>query len=587
MAQVAIGAKGRVELEAGSKVRGEPHLDAIVTNMGAGGTKLEPHARLETLYSKSKVKLDGGARVLGDLFATEAELPAGSVAGTVHVPYAFAPAKVTSFRVEFPSGSAPSVFVPARGTRALSPGRYASSSVSGALRLRSGSYYFESLDVADCGVLELEQTAGPTLIFVRHETKLLGSVRRRHGRGDLGIVQVGEGPAQVAGRFEGALIAPNAALEIGVRRDDHGTDPFWHFWKWPDGDGDHDRDEDRADRDPHGGESTGIRGAFYAKNVKVDAREKVRYVRPNVLGPLLFPTDPQACVELIRLPREPANARSEAEYQRDVTRFCSMLGSDECTVQLTSRVNLDYTMFAASLVTERLTPAQYLQRVRDRTRKLRAAEDDAKLRRALCAGGDADGDLIPDARDRCPSTPDFTATDDSGCTDTTLPQAPSPGDVKRVFENSGFMFNAACSGTTVLPKIPAGAFYRPAETERGTYILSGRVMNQPTGCPVWYQFDIEELDAAGAITSGYQVAFMDREASGALVGFPDPVPGGFIQFNPLPTDAGTRGRLGSVGGKANVRFRVRALNGGGMRSDWSEWKLTTNADCNALGFSCG
>ena len=148
------------------------------------------------------------------------------------------------------------------------------------------------------------------------------------------------------------------------------------------------------------------------------------------------------------------------------------------------------------------------------------------------------------------------------------------------------MFNAACSGAAVFPKPPAGAFYRPPQPEAGTFIFSGRVMNQPASCPVWYFFDIQELNAAGGLIQSYVVAFMDREESTALVGTSSTVPGGFIQFNPLPSDAGTRGLLGNAGGKANVRFRVRAMNGGGSRSDWSEWKETTNADCLALGFSC-
>ena len=137
----------------------------------------------------------------------------------------------------------------------------------------------------------------------------------------------------------------------------------------------------------------------------------------------------------------------------------------------------------------------------------------------------------------------------------------------------------------VLPRLPAGAFYRPKELLKGTYILSGRIRNQPAGCPVWYLFEIQELVGAQLLRT-YSVAFSEAEQSAALVGSALPVPDGFIQFNPKPFDAGSRGLLGKVDGSATVRFRVRAMNGAGVRGGWSEWKSTSNDDCLALGFKC-
>jgi hypothetical protein len=233
-----------------------------------------------------------------------------------------------------------------------------------------------------------------------------------------------------------------------------------------------------------------------------------------------------------------------------------------------------------------VTPSTYLAVTRDRARKERAAEDNPTLANLICNGADADGDLVPDSRDTCPNTPPLTATFDNGCTDPTVPPAPSPTDVSDLFGSGSIMIDPRCRGASVLPDSVAGAFYYPGIPDRGTYIIAGRVNNQPRGCGVWYVFDIEEYNQTGTVRT-YQVAFAQTEETTALVGLSTPVPHGFIQFNPFPTDAGTRGFLGSAGGKVGVRFRVRTMNAAGMRSEWSAWKVTTLADCHQLGFQCG
>jgi hypothetical protein len=98
-------------------------------------------------------------------------------------------------------------------------------------------------------------------------------------------------------------------------------------------------------------------------------------------------------------------------------------------------------------------------------------------------------------------------------------------------------------------------------------------------------FDIEITPPTGDVVR-YQTAFNAIEELTSLVSLGRPVPLGFIQFNPRPTDLGTRGLLAKVGGTGRVRFRIKTMNGGGMHSDWSAWKRTTRADCTALGFEC-
>jgi hypothetical protein len=295
--------------------------------------------------------------------------------------------------------------------------------------------------------------------------------------------------------------------------------------------------------------------------------------------------DIEDCVAKVQPRDDLTGKQREVAYQTDIIRRCAAPGVPDCMARLIGLANVDYFSAAARLLQRSFSPAQYLALSRDRSRKLHALEFDPILARRLCLPGDSDGDWIPDRFDRCPRTSDLTPTDDHGCPDGRLPRAPDADGVARLLDRFGLLINPACSGAPVPSEIPAGAFYYPMDLARGTYVLSGRVTNQPVRCPVWYQFDVEEFTGPN-VGFTYIVVFKDTEESTDLVGMGKPVPTGYIQFNPRPGDAGTRDRLGSTGPVARIRYRVRAMNGNGSRGPWSEWKVSTRQSCWALGFDC-
>ncbi|MCW5813919.1 MAG: hypothetical protein KIT84_23025 [Labilithrix sp.] len=296
------------------------------------------------------------------------------------------------------------------------------------------------------------------------------------------------------------------------------------------------------------------------------------------------PSDLEACASKVPIRTElPAGKEREIAYQVDIGNYCGAPGVSSCSNRLIARANVDYTAAASQVVAQHMSPAQYLALARDRTRKLRRAEDDARTAIALCNSPDSDGDWVVDANDRCPNTPDLTATDDRGCPLTTLPQAPPAADVAKLLDGMNLAVSPHCKGATVPQRIPAGAFYYPSALERGTYILAGAVENQPPGCPIWYEFDLEESNGFH-----YGVIFLDRESKADLVDLGRPVPSGFIQFNPRPTDTRPgQQRLATTAGKVGLRYRVRAMNGNGLRGPWSDWKISDRSSCTALGFTCG
>lgn len=297
--------------------------------------------------------------------------------------------------------------------------------------------------------------------------------------------------------------------------------------------------------------------------------------------------DLTTCAEEVPVREELHGKEREIAYQVDIGSYCGAPGVSDCTNRLIARANVDYTAAAMQVLSKRMTPAQYLALSRDRTRKLRSAEEDGRRAFKLCTAQDSDGDWVPDSVDRCPRTPDLAATDDAGCPLTTLPPAPSAQDVDELLTKMHFAVNPRCNGSPVPERVPAGGFYWPAFPERGTFILSGAVTNQPVGCPIWYEFDIEETSGSD-VGHRYSVAFMDREANTDLVQLGRPVPAGLIQFNPRPGDPRPdRVRLAQTGFHAGIRYRVRAMNGEGLRGQWSDWKVSDKGSCLALGFKCG
>lgn len=296
--------------------------------------------------------------------------------------------------------------------------------------------------------------------------------------------------------------------------------------------------------------------------------------------------DLETCANEVPVRDDLVGKKREIAFQVDIGSYCGAPGLSSCDNELIARANVDYSAAALQVVGSRMTPAQYLALSRDRTRKLRAAEEDGRRAALLCGSRDSDGDWVVDSRDRCPNTPDLTATDDNGCPITALPLGPAPEDVARVLSRTYGAINPKCKDAPVPERVPAGAFYWPDFLDRGTYILTGAVTNQPSGCPVWYEFEIEELSGS---QRGYRylTAFLDREASNDLVQLGRPVPAGFIQFNPRPDDArADRARLATTGPRAGIQYRVRAVNAVGVRGLWSDYKISNKADCIALGFKC-
>ncbi len=516
---------------------------------------LAPGSVAGDVWSRGPVDLLPGSRVEGTLYAEHVMSRKGSHVGKVVTNPPFDPVNAVSWTVRFPVAAARDVTVRPGETISLKPGRFRSAVVlpRATLRLAQGTFFFESL-ILDPGS-RLVLVGGPAIIYVRKFMRWSGEVEPSvvgPASTDLLVGYLGAPKLTLHSAFRGVLVAPSAEVKLLAA-------PALH------------------------------RGAFFASAIELGPGAKVEHSPPLVLLIAAPPTEPGLCADRIPFRDDLSGRDRDLAFQRDVALYCSAKDESSCVAYLVGRANLDYSAAAARVASGLFSPALYLALSRDRTRKLNAARDQPGQATLLCASRGSDDDFVPDPIDRCPGTIDLTATDDSGCTQATQPGGPSSADVRTLLGMWGMLINPTCNDAEVPQQIATGAFYYPDNTSAGTYLIVGRVSSQPTGCPVWYLIDIQEIDKlTGAATGArYSVVFKQSDQSADLIGLPStPVPGEFIQFNPHPTDVGNRGRLGTPNPSIKLLFRAQAMNARGERGQWSDWKLTSQSDCIALGFTC-
>lgn len=177
-------------------------------------------------------------------------------------------------------------------------------------------------------------------------------------------------------------------------------------------------------------------------------------------------------------------------------------------------VNRDYSRLARLLIAEKITPAVYLQMVRDRTRKSeRARKDPSWAASWIC--GDYDGDLVPNDRDGGPNTPDLRPTDDRGrATNEPPPKAPSAVDVREALSRLKFRFAPKCQNAPAPLGVEVGDL-RFVGPQKGVFSVTvSREKNQSPGCEVFYQVSVRVVRTVNLVippTSYADFVFRDSD----------------------------------------------------------------------------
>ena len=243
---------------------------------------------------------------------------------------------------------------------------------------------------------------------------------------------------------------------------------------------------------------------------------------------------------------------------------------------LIGTVSADLARLARDVISGSRSLASYRAAREDRQRKLAESLADPKQQDALLAG-DADGDLVPDSRDRCPKTPVGTPTDARGCPIPVRPGANDERDersFRATLAGSRTLYNKSCNDAP-RPNIPSPLEWgRGPQTKLGSMgfnLAVAKIGGQPAGCEVFYEIQFRFIDPnpGNPALPPAKIVTIVFSASEDLLA--DPVRAVFG----LPVGSMALSPARDVVREAFLReyfrasWRVRAVNGANQTSPWS------------------
>jgi hypothetical protein len=252
---------------------------------------------------------------------------------------------------------------------------------------------------------------------------------------------------------------------------------------------------------------------------------------------------------------------------RLATVSCAGTDVDSITAVFMGQMNMDYFRQAVHLVGGAIGSGEYELRLRDRARKRTRARTQPGLLTQWIAG-DADGDFVPNALDKCPGTPALEPTDDKGCSSAYRP----PGYVddplvRRVIDKMGIMRSPACDGAPPvgLPTPLSMSFVAPGEL----HVVVSRPAGQPAGCPVFYEI---MADTEGWVPGTHRYAHVVLRESESVSGNPETA-----EFHLDWSATGQRRDLMvHFVSSLHTDWQVRAVNGNGLASEYSRLLRSLN-----------
>jgi hypothetical protein len=210
-----LGANGSMQL--GDRVRASDPIE----NMGNHGTQIGVDAQVGDIYSVSQITLRDRTTVNGSVFTTVplSTTPASRVLGPVNTRSVLTPASTLSLPANFPASGDVDVLLEPDQSAQLAPGRYRNARVKSraTLSLRTGTYFFESFGVIEPQArVVLDERQGPVIIFVNDPITFRGVVQSNLGQPDWLIGVVGQGTVTIESSFQGTILAPLAAINLGT-----------------------------------------------------------------------------------------------------------------------------------------------------------------------------------------------------------------------------------------------------------------------------------------------------------------------------------------------------------------------------------
>lgn len=291
-------------------------------------------------------------------------------------------------------------------------------------------------------------------------------------------------------------------------------------------------------------------------------------------------------------------------------------GLDEPSGRFLAQVQADVTQAARRLIEPPKQPGDVSALIADRSIKRQKFLSDEDFRRAYTRG-DEDGDLVPDAVDRCPNSPRLTPTDAQGCEYDCAVLAKSRSKLvtaeqckalhrereskeaeREVLASLVIPISLACEDAPVPSSSAvlgwANVVLEQGQTSSGTFRNHGfelfvtRSPNVKPACELFYEFDMRFTTPAGRTSGGIMFRSKEDASPGnpdiasfvlrtvnTTASLPPPFPGNFslsatTALVPLPGGRGVaRDQLLKA---SEMQWRVRTVNGLGTTSGWGPFR---------------
>lgn len=241
---LALDAFDAIDLEPGASIVAPPAAFAAIANVGTGSTRLQPSALTGDVFSQAAVTLQPHAEVHGSIKsgATVALAPHALVTGTIDQGAALTPLQTLSWTATF-AASAGDRTIAGGQTQALAPGGYGDVRAlpHSTLRLSSGAYFLNSLTSDPQATIAADTQAGPVFIYVAAALTLQSPIDAGGHESSVMFVYLGTGTVAVKAPLAATFVAPSGVIDL------------------------------------HPSGSQGVRGSFFAKQIRVGPHVTVSF----------------------------------------------------------------------------------------------------------------------------------------------------------------------------------------------------------------------------------------------------------------------------------------------------------------------
>jgi hypothetical protein len=266
-----------------------------VVSMGTTGSRAEPDAILNDLWSRGTATLRDRVHLRGSLYAATRSIGNHvAIDGTWNKFPVFDPPSTLTWTVTFPTTTPTDVVLNNEEKFVnVAPGRYGllRAGLNSVMNLRSGTYYVSDLQFDTDATIQLDQTSGPIIIYVSNTIILRSNVTSIDGTPpDLLLANLSTNNVFVEARLDGAVISPFSTIYLRDRPPQH-------------------------------------TGFFAGKGVELDAHADVGYRYPLAIIPAARPPE-STCRSLVPLRSDLSGQAQQDQYVKDLARYCGI-----CTLQ--------------------------------------------------------------------------------------------------------------------------------------------------------------------------------------------------------------------------------------------------------------